>query len=197
MGHAYLGGYYEWKDLQYVPSWGGSAFEALMPALILKEKESGAQGLGLNDARHALGQFRYATEELGYPVWGMSPSSVPEGGYSEFGAKPFGSKGYKAGVVTPHASVLALEFEPEKVVVNLRKLIKLYDIYGEYGFYDAVTVKTGRVAHKYLSLDQGMIFVALNNYLNDGAVRRRFHAEPAMRQAEGLLTEEKFFETPS
>ena len=24
------------------------------------------------------------------PVWGMSPCSVPEGGYSEFGVKPFG-----------------------------------------------------------------------------------------------------------
>lgn len=192
LGFTYPGGHYEWKDLKYIPSWGGSAFEALMPTLILNEKELASKGLGLNDARHVQGQIRYALEELKYPVWGMSPSSVPEGGYSEYGAKPFGSKGYKAGVVTPHASALALEFAPKEAIANLRKLIELYDIYGEYGFYDAVTVETGLVARKYLALDQAMILVAINNYLNDGAIRRRFHAEPAIQKAEELLTAEDF-----
>ena len=165
-----------------------------MPTLILKEKDLGPEGLGLNDLNHVLGQIHYALDELKMPVWGMSPSSVPEGGYSEYGAKPFGSKGYKAGVVTPHASVLALEYAPEEVVKNLRKLIELYDVYGEYGFYDAVTPATGLVARKYLSLDQGMIFVALNNYLNDGAIRKRFHSDPTMKNAEKLISAEKFFE---
>lgn len=194
LGHHYDGGYYEWKDLKYVPSWGGSAFEALMPTLVLKEKELAPEGLGLNDHHHVLGQIRYALEELKMPVWGMSPSSVPEGGYSEFGARPFGSKGYKAGVVTPHASMLALEFAPAEATANLRRLIELYDIYGEYGFYDAVTPATGLVAYKYLLLDQGMIFVALNNYLNDGAIRKRFHSDPEMQKGEKLLSSERFFE---
>lgn len=184
------GGHYEWKGLKYVPSWGGSAFEALMPTLVLNEKESAPKGLGLNDARHVEGQIRYALEELQYPVWGMSPSSVPEGGYSEYGVKPFGSKGYKAGVVTPHASALALEFAPKEAIANLRKLIELYDVYGEYGFYDAVTVETGLIARKYLALDQAMIFVSINNYLTNGAIRKRFHAEPAMKEAEILLSAE-------
>lgn len=194
LGHKYFGGYYEWKDLKFVPSWGGSSFEALMPTLVLKEKELAPQGLGLNNQRHAIGQIRYALEELQYPVWGMSPSSVPEGGYSEFGATPFGSKGYKTGVVTPHASVLVLEYAPEEVVANLRKLLEFYKIYGEYGFYDAVTVETGLVAHKYLALDQAMILVAINNYLNDGAIRNRFWSEPAIQAAQKLLSEEKLFE---
>ncbi len=194
LGHTYYGGWYEWKGIQFVPSWGGSAFEALMPTMIMKEKELAPEGLGLNNARHVEGQIRYAMEELGQPVWGMSPSSVPEGGYSEYGAKAFGSKGYKGGVVTPHAVVLALEYDPEAVVTNLRKLLELYDIYGEYGFYDAVTVETGLVARKYLSLDQGMLFVAINNYLNDGAIRKRFHADPVMQKAEHILSSEKFFE---
>jgi hypothetical protein len=195
-GHTYKGGYYKWKDLKYVPSWGGSAFEALMPTMILNEKELAPEGLGLNNKRHTEGQIRFAMEELKYPVWGMSPSSVPEGGYSEYGAKPFGSKGYKAGVVTPHASVLGLEYAPEAVIANLRKLIELYDIYGEYGFYDAVNVKTGLVARKFFSLDQGMLFVSINNYLNDGAIRKRFHGDPVMKKGEVLLTSEKFFEGP-
>ncbi len=193
LGLPYTGGYYTWKDLQYVPSWGGSAFEALMPTLIIKEKELAPEGLGKNDAAQVRGQIRYALEDLGYPVWGMSPSSVPEGGYSEYGAQPFGSKGYKPGVVTPHASALSVEFAPEAVEKNLRKLIELYDIYGEYGFYDAVTVKTGLVARKYLALDQGMILVALNNYINHGAIRDRFHSDPDMKKGEEILTAENLF----
>ncbi len=195
-GFPYVGGYYEWKDLRYVPSWGGSAFEALMPAVVLKEKELAPEGLGKNNAAHVQGQIRYALEELKMPVWGMSPCSVPEGGYSEFGAKVMGIKGYKAGVVTPHASALALEYAPEQVVSNLRKLIELYGIYGEYGFYDAVTVATGKVARKYLALDQGMILLSINNYLNHGALRERFDADPELRKAEKLLTAEKFSELP-
>ncbi|MDD5217611.1 MAG: glucoamylase family protein [Candidatus Omnitrophica bacterium] len=192
----YFGGYYEWKGIKYVPSWGGSAFEALMPTLVLKEKELASEGLGLNDLNQVLGQIHYALDELGQPVWGMSPSSDPDGGYSEFGCAPFGSKGYKAGVVTPHATALALEFAPQESIKNLRKLIELYDIYGEYGFYDAVTVKTGKVARKYLSLDQGMLFVALNNYLNNGIIRERFHSDPVMKKGDKLLSAEKFFEAP-
>lgn len=193
-GYPYVGGYYEWKDLQYVPSWGGSAFEALMPPIVLKEKDLAPEGLGQNNEAHVRGQIRYALEELKMPVWGMSPCSVPEGGYSEYGAKVMGIKGYKAGVVTPHASALALEYAPAEVVANLRKLIELYDVYGEYGFYDAVTVATGKVARKYLALDQGMILLTINNYLNAGALRERFHADPEIRKADKLLTAEKFFD---
>jgi hypothetical protein len=197
LGYKYAGGYYEWKDLQYVPSWGGSSFEALMPTVVLEEKKLAPEGLGKNDAVHAQGQMRYALEELGMPVWGMSPSADPSGSYTEYGAKPFGIKGYKAGVVTPHASALALEFMPAEAVQNLRKLIELYDIYGEYGFYDAVSVPEGKVARKYYSLDQGMILIAINNYLHDGAIRKRFHADPEMKKGDNLLTAEKFFETAS
>ena len=70
----------------------------------------------------------------------------------------------------------------------------LYEIYGEYGFYDSVRVKTGKVAKKYLALDQAMILIALNNYLNNGAIRKRFHQDPIAKKAEPLLTEEKLFE---
>ena len=194
LGYRYEGGYYEWKDLKYVPSWGGSMFEALMPDLVLKERELSPESYGRNNTAHVQGQIRYALDELQQPVWGMSPCAVPGGTYSEYGAPPFGIKGYKIGVVTPHATVLALEYAPEEAIANLRKLMELYDIYGEYGFYDAVDTKTGQVARKYYSLDQGMILIALNNYLNHGAIRNRFHADPDMRKAEKLITSENFFE---
>jgi len=194
LGISYYGGYYEYKERKHVPSWGGSMFEALMPTMILDEIKLSADSLGLNNKHHVLGQIEYTLEELEYPVWGMSPSSVPEGGYSEFGVKPLGLHGYKPGVVSPHATFLALEYAPEKAVANLRKMIELYDIYGEYGFYDAVTVETGLVAYKYLCLDQAMSFIALNNYLNDGAIRKRFHQDPINEKARPLLTSENLFE---
>lgn len=195
LGYTYPGGYYEWRGIKYIPSWGGSMFEAIMPTLIMDEAKLAPEGLGLNDKRHVEIQIAYTLEELKYPVWGMSPSSVPEGGYSEYGVQPLGSKGYKAGVVTPHAAVLGLEFAPEAALKNLRELISRFQIYGEYGFYDAVTPSTGKVARKYLALDQSMIFITLNNYLNDGAIRKRFHADPINEKAVPLLTEEKFFES--
>ena len=73
------------------------------------------------------------------------------------------------------------------------KLIKLYNIYGEYGFYDSVDIKTGLVASKYLCLDQAMSFIALNNYINDGAIRKRFHKDKLNVKAEKLLSVEEFF----
>ena len=194
LGFTYEGGYYEWKGIKFVPSWGGSMFEALMPTLILDETKYAPEGLGQNDLNYTKIHIRYTLEELGYPVWGMSPCSVPEGGYSEYGVKVLGAKGYKAGVVTPHASMLGIEYAPEETIQNLRELARRFPIYGEYGFYDAVNVETGLVAQKYLALDQAMILVALNNYLNDGAIRKRFHADPINEKALPLLTGEKFFE---
>jgi hypothetical protein len=193
-GIEYKGGYYEWKGIPFVPSWGGSMFEALMPTLIIDEAKYAPEGLGLNNLNYTKIHIKYTLDKLKFPVWGMSPSSVPKGGYSEFGVKVLGSKGYKRGVVTPHASILALEYASNEVIHNLRELIRLYPIYGEYGFYDAVSVWSGRVARKYLALDQAMILIALNNYLNDGAIRNRFHADPISKRALPLLTEEKFFD---
>lgn len=195
LGVTFEDGFYEWKGIKFVPSWGGSMFEALMPTLILDEKKLAPEGLGLNDQRHVDITIHYTLNDLGYSVWGMSPSSVPEGGYSEFGVQPLGSKGYPAGAVTPHASILALEYAPKEVVKNLRRLIKNYKIYGEYGFYDALNPKTGKIALKYLALDQGMILIALNNYLNDGAIRKRFMNDAVAKKAAPLLKEEKFFQT--
>ena len=194
-GHQVWDGYFEWSGLRYVPSWGGSMFEALMPVLLLDEPSYAPNGLGANDTAHATIQRRYATEELAYPVWGISPSATPAGdGYGEYGVKVLGSRGYPAGAVTPHASALALSVTPAAALANLRALAQRYPIYGEYGFYDAVDPPSGVVAYKYLSLDQSMLFVALANYLSDGAIQRSFAADPIMQNALPMIRHENFFE---
>jgi hypothetical protein len=170
-------------------------FEALMPTLVVDEARHAPGSLGPNGAAHAEVQRRYALEVLGYPVWGMSPSSKPGGDdYGEYGVPVLGSLGYEPGAVTPHAAALALAVAPEAAIANLRLLTRLYDIYGEYGFYDAVDPRSGKVAYAYLALDQAMTFIAVTNYLTDGAIQRQFASDPIAARALPILAEEDFFQ---
>lgn len=194
-GREVLSGFAEYRGLRYLPSWGGSMFEALMPVLLLDEPYFAPDSLGANDLAHATIQRLFALEELGYPVWGISPCATPAGdGYGEYGVRPLGARGYEAGAVTPHASALALAVTPDGAIANLRKLAESYDLYGDFGFYDAVDPKTGLVAHKYLALDQAMLFVALANHLKTGCVQKRFAADPLVGRVLPMLGDEKFFE---
>lgn len=194
-GHATWGGRYLWRDLEYVPSWGGSMFEALMPVLLLDERTHAPKSLGRNDALHVEVQRRHATEELGLPVWGFSPSAQPNSvDYGEFGVPALGLAGYASTIVTPHASALALAVAPAEATANLRRLAERFDLYGAFGLYDAVDPRTGTVAHAYLSLDQSMSFVALVNHLRDGVIQKRFAADPAVTPALPVIGEEDFFE---
>lgn len=192
-GFRWIGGYYQWRDYRYVPSWGGSVFEALMPILVLDEAQYAPDSLGYNGKIHTDIHRIYALESLGYPVWGMSPSSTPGADrYSEYGVKVLGAAGYPDGVVTPHAAALALLTEPSEAAANLRKLVDLYPIYGDFGFYDAVNPVTGEVAYNYLCLNQAMILVALANHLADHTVQKRFAADPIVQRALPLIGFEKF-----
>jgi hypothetical protein len=194
-GYTFVGGWYESDGIRYVPSWGGSMFEALMPTLVLDEPGLAAASLGANGAAHAILQRRYALETLGYPVWGMSPSATPSGpGYGEYGVRILGSLGYPAGAVTPHASALALVVTPAEAVANLRRLAERYEIYGDFGFYDAVEPRSGVVTPAYLALDQSMILIAAANYLKQGVVQRHFAADPIVANVLPLLAAENFFD---
>jgi hypothetical protein len=196
--HRFSDGAVEWKGLRFVPSWGGSMFEALMPLLVLDERRFAPQNLGRNDEVHARVQRRYALEQLGYPVWGLSPSWSPVGPfYGEYGVRVLGTHGYGAGAVTPHASALALAVTPKEAVANLRALAERYDAYGEWGFYDSVDPRTGAVAHAYLVLDQAMTLIALANHLRDGVIQQRFGSDPIALRVLPLLQSEHFADTQS
>ncbi|MDN4074035.1 glucoamylase family protein [Fictibacillus terranigra] len=183
-------GHYEYNSVKYVPSWGGSMFEGLMPGLVLNEKKYGKDALGLNNARHVHMQMAFAKEK-GYPAWGFSPAATPEG-YSEFAATPLGTSGYKDdGTVTAHASFLALDYAPAAVHKNLDELRKLH-AYGKYGFFDSVNVKSGEVTKAYLALDQGMIIVSIANHVKKDVIRNYFHHDPIAKKPVDLLRNEKF-----
>ncbi len=196
-GVEFMGGCYEWGGERFVPSWGGSMFEALMPRLVLDEGALAPKSLGRNGEQHAKLQRLYATEALRLPVWGMSPSAVPSPNgyvYGEHGVNVLGSWGYQPGIVTPHASALALAVTPGEATRNLRTLAERYDLYGEFGFYDAVDPRSGAVAYDYVSLDQSMLFIALANHLKDGCIQKRFAADPIVQAALPVIADEDFFD---
>ncbi len=193
-GASVFEGYLKYKDIKIVPSWGGSLFEFLSPALFVDEENYANGSLGINDSLAAFVHLDYCLNEKGYPVWGMSPCCAPDYKYREYGVSLIGEKddGYPDGIVTPYASIIAIEFLPEAVIENIKNLLS-YDIYGDYGFYDSVDPFTGEVARIYLCLDQALILISLNNYLNDGIIRKRFHKDKIGIPIEELLSVEEFF----
>jgi len=188
-------GYYEAGGKKFVPSWGGSLFEFLMPTIVIDEKRLAPEGLGLNN-RIATELHRDYAREKGYHVWGVSPAATDSGKewrYGEFGVPYMGSKGYKdEGVMTPHVSFLALDTLPEDAVQNIRAFFD-YPMYGEYGLYDSVQAEHSRVNPQYLALDQGMIITAAANYLKNDVIKGYFHKDPVGKKPEHLLQKESFF----
>lgn len=183
-------GHYEYNGIKYVPSWGGSMFEGLMPGLVMNEKKYGKNALGLNNKHHVQAQIAFAKEK-GYPAWGFSPAATPNG-YSEFAATPLGTSGYKDdGTVTAHASFLALDYAPREVRQNIEAL-KVLKAAGKYGFYDSVNVKSGEVTKAYLALDQGMIMASIANHVKHDVIRHYFHQDPIAKKPVDLLKRETF-----
>jgi hypothetical protein len=73
------------------PSWGGSMFEALMPALFVPEERWGPGSWGANHPLTVAAQVHHGLREAGYGYWGFSPANVPEGGYAAYGVDGVGS----------------------------------------------------------------------------------------------------------
>jgi Putative glucoamylase/Protein of unknown function (DUF3131)/RTX calcium-binding nonapeptide repeat (4 copies) len=73
------------------PSWGGSMFEALMPALFVPEEKWAPGSWGVNHPLVVDAQIHHGMVEAGYGYWGFSPANVPEGGYRTYGVDGIGT----------------------------------------------------------------------------------------------------------
>jgi hypothetical protein len=208
------------------PSWGGSMFEALMPALFVPEERWAPGSWGANHPLTVDAQIHHGLTEAGYGYWGFSPANVPEGGYDVYGVDGIGSfsegytsneqrtqvdngwpgcregtshpepREYTNGVVTPHAAFLGLRYRPHAAVANLRRLERNFAIYTPLGFLDSVNVQTGHVSSSYLSLDQGMIMAALGNALGHDVLRRAFATGEVERSLRPVIGVEEFSSSP-
>ena len=211
-------GHYTCRGLRIVPSWGGSMFEALMVPLFVPEDRWAPRSWGVNHPLYVQAQIEHGLVERRYGFWGFSPASDPDGGYEAYGVEALGvaPRGYHAydenfrqssgaaeagsavrhGVITPHASFLALPFAPREALANLRALEAKFPIYGPYGFRDSVDVATGVVSDRVLALDQGMILAAIANALADGAMQHAFCDGPVEAAIRPLIAPEEFTAGP-
>jgi Putative glucoamylase/Protein of unknown function (DUF3131) len=73
------------------PSWGGSMFEALMPALVVPEERWAPGSWGANHPLVVAAQIHHGLREAQYGYWGFSPANVPEGGYRTYGVDGIGT----------------------------------------------------------------------------------------------------------
>jgi hypothetical protein len=214
-------GHYTYRGLRFVPTWGGDMFEELMPDMFVPEVEWGRNSWARQHSVYVRGQIEHGLSDARYGYWGFSPSSNPEGGYREYGVDLMGldtSVGYTSdqertmvdvgfegcrdpqplppsygdGVVTPHAVVLALPYQPKAAVTELAKLRRDFDSYGPGGYYDAIAVRSGKVAKRYLALDQGMIMGALGNLLSDNILRDAFTRGGATTHLRPVMAMEEF-----
>ena len=209
-------GAYTYRGMHIVPGWGGSMFEELMPAVFVPEETWAPRSWGRNHPLHVRAEREHGLDDARYGYWGFSPSSNPDGGYREYGVDALGMNpegyfsdqentnldlgfgtcrpatnpdpDYKTGVVTPHASFLAMMFERGPATANLLKIQHQLDAYGAGGFFDAVAID-GTIARRYLSLDQAMVMGALGNVLCKDVLRRAFSTpdvEAALRPVIGI-----------
>jgi cyclic beta-1,2-glucan synthetase len=181
-------------------SWSGSMFEYLMPSLVMRSPVGSLieQTNRLIVAR----QIEYGAR-LGIP-WGISEAAYNARDleytyqYSNFGVP---SLGYKRGleadaVVAPYATALATMVAPQQALRNFNRLAESGG-QGRYGFYESLDFTPARVpagksvavVRAFMAHHQGMSIVAIGNALHEGAMRRRFHAEPMVRATELLLQE--------
>ncbi|MGB9378017.1 MAG: glucoamylase family protein [Mycobacteriales bacterium] len=199
-------GHYTYRGKRIVPTWGGSMFEALMVPLFVPEAQWAPNSWGVTHPLYVKSQIEHGLLDAKYGYWGFSPSNKPEGGYKAYGVDAIGMEpngypsnnddtfvdrfspppppsAYTNGVVTPHASLLALPYAGQAAMDNLTKLIAHYPVYGPYGFYDSVNVDSGAVSSCVLALDQGMAAAAMANALTGGWMQTAF----VDRQFEGTV----------
>ncbi|MET4925618.1 glucoamylase family protein [Streptomyces sp. PSRA5] len=209
-------GHYTYRGRKLVPTWGGSMFEALMVPLFVPEPEWSPRSWGTTHRRFVRSQIEHGLEEAEYGYWGFSPSEVPEGGYQEYGVDAIGmnidgyasntdrtyvthgdplppASAYTNGVVTPHASFLALPYARSEALANLKAIADDFGAYDDgYGFRDSVNVRTGHVSSSALALDQGMIAAALAQELRPGLLQRPFRTGGFASRIRPMLGKERF-----
>ena len=189
-------------------SWGGTMFEYLMPSLLMRSYPGTL--LALTEERVVEAQIDYG-KRTGSP-WGISESAYARVDaqqtyqYQSFGVPGLG---FKRGleedhVVAPYASLLALSLRPRAVLDNVTALESM-GMLGAYGLFEALDLHPDRtregkpfeVVRSYMAHHQGMILVALDNFLNAQTMVSRFHANQMVEAGEILLNERAPFSAPA
>jgi hypothetical protein len=192
----------------FVPesSWAPRSWGLNHPLHVRAQREHGLEEAdygywGFSPSSNPAGGYR----EYGVEALGLSPGDDGTGGYYSDQEKTnydvgFGTcrpatnptPTYGDGVVTPHASFLAMMHEPQAAYANLVGIQDELKAYGSGGFFDAVAVRSGTIARRYLSLDQAMVLGSIGNVLADNVIRRAFATRDVERALRPVIGVEEF-----
>ncbi len=179
----------EYNGRKIVYSYTGSLFTYQFPHAFIDFRKLRDQNIDYfensKQATLANREFCIANQNL-YPsysenLWGLSASLGPDG-YKAYGAEP--GIALHDGTVAPYTVAASIVFTPRESLDMLRHIYDLYKnkIYGEYGFKDAFNLERNWWANDYLGIDEGVVILMLENYLNDGMVWKKFMQLPVIQR---------------
>src|SRR5690606_6779135 len=200
------------NDVQTLFSWSGTSFEYFMPLLFMRNYPNTL----LYQSYQAVVEHQRDYARRHEVPWGISESGYYAfDGSQNYQYRAFGlpTVALKHGqdrdlVVAPYASIIALPVAPAAVAENIEALIGTGAL-TTYGFVEAIDYTESRLplgqdlayVSEYMAHHQGMILLALTNYLHDNIMVGRFHADPRVQSVELLLMEkiphETTFEQPA
>ncbi len=181
-------------------SWTGTAFEYFMPYIFNKSYEHTLIDQSLFFAEYS--QIKYA--KANNVAWGVSECAYAlKDNELNYQYQAFGIPwlGLKRGlndylIISPYSSLLMIEYDPGRVYKNMKRL-KNMGLYSSYGFYESIDYSKqhlsenvdSEIAKTYMAHHQGMILSSINNYINKGIIKNRFHRNPDIKACEILLKE--------
>lgn len=174
-------------------SFGGTAFEYLMPDLFL---DTPAGGLLKSTSKSAV---KIMTRRKCKGLFGISESGYFDlddnrnFAYKAFGLDNLSLKSDPSKcVISPYSSFLMLDYAEKEVVKNLKKLENRWEMNGRYGLYEALDLSGApRIVCEYMAHHLGMTLAAIADHLTDGAIRRAFSEAPEVHADRIILSERR------
>lgn len=171
----------EYAGHRIIHSGSGSLFTYQYAQAFIDFRDLNDQGINYfeNSKKATLANLNYSLEyrnqykSYSEFSWGLS-ASVGPGGYKAYGAKP--GEGLHDGTIAPYAAIASIVFTPEASIQAVRYFYENYqkNLYGKMGFKGAFNVDKNWWSQEYLGIDQGITVLMLENFLNDGAIWKKF-----------------------
>ncbi len=116
-------------------------------------------------------------ELRGRGIWGLTASLEP-GGYGAH------YPGHDNGTITPTAILASMPYAPEAAQTGLEQMYEHYreDLWGPFGFYDAMNPGRNWFSRQYIAIDVGPIAPMIENY-RTGLGWRTFEHAPELKRA--------------
>lgn len=94
-------------------------------------------------------------------TWGLTASDDPWGYAVHAPGNPADN-----GTITPAAGIPSMPYTPDESIALLKNLYRSYgdELWGEYGFYDALNPEQNWFADSYIAIDEGPIINMIENY---------------------------------